>query len=420
MIKHVLKMIWNQRKSNSWIFAELLIVLGALWVMTDVLVANLAVYSMPLGYDVRDCYNLQFSRLSTKSTEYVTDSLTNDAEDIQRILTNLRQNQKVENVCLHFLAHSYSPGYWWTTMYHAEADSTEKNDYYYRHSVVSPEYFEVLRIQDKSGKPIRQQLSSDLAQLVITPDIEDKFYPERSAVGQRLKHSIDDSETFPVTAVCSSIRSNEYVKSEPFFYRVQSGSVMSDFINNGRGERMTCIIRMRPGFKADEIEKFLEDMGDRLASNNMYVSGVNSMDMERTYALKGYTDAIKKKLALVMFMLVNVFFGVVGSFWLRIQYRRGELGLRTALGSTRRGLLGFLNLEGTGLLVLTLPFILIFILNMLYFDIPDTANLPYTWWRFGIALGLALLLLSGMILIGVWFPARKVMKMNPAEALHYE
>ena len=35
MIKHILKIMWNQRRTNGWIFAELLIVAGVLWVMVD-------------------------------------------------------------------------------------------------------------------------------------------------------------------------------------------------------------------------------------------------------------------------------------------------------------------------------------------------------------------------------------------------
>lgn len=30
MVKHIWKMIWNQRSSNGWIFMELLLVFGAL------------------------------------------------------------------------------------------------------------------------------------------------------------------------------------------------------------------------------------------------------------------------------------------------------------------------------------------------------------------------------------------------------
>ena len=129
---------------------------------------------------------------------------------------------------------------------------------------------------------------------------------------------------------------------------------------------------------------------------------------------------MNKKTALVGFMLINVFFGIIGTFWLRTQARQGEMGLRVALGSNRRQLSRLMNLEGLILLALTVPFLLVFIINMLYFDMPDTYRLPYTWWRFAATFGGAYLLMAGMITLGIWFPIRKAMKMKPAEALHYE
>lgn len=106
-------------------------------------------------------------------------------------------------------------------------------------------------------------------------------------------------------------------------------------------------------------------------------------------------------------------------FGSRTQYRRGE---GTSFGSWcfRGTLKCFLNVEGLFLLIFTIPVVLVFIFNMLYFDLPDTDRLAYTWWRFLVTFGSSCLLLAGMIWLGIWFPARRIAKMNPAEALHYE
>lgn len=98
---------------------------------------------------------------------------------------------------------------------------------------------------------------------------------------------------------------------------------------------MDCLVRMKNGFKADEMDAFLGKMGERLEVNNLYVSCVIPLEEQRPVILKGRLDNLKKKTALVGFMLVNVFFGIVGTFWLRTQYRRGELGLRSPLGVRR-------------------------------------------------------------------------------------
>lgn len=140
----------------------------------------------------------------------------------------------------------------------------------------------------------------------------------------------------------------------------------------------------------------------------------------RADMLKPRLDNQKKKIAMVGFMLVNIFFGIVGTFWLRTQSRRAEIGLRAALGASKRQLRRELFLEGLFLLALTLPLLLIFLVNMLYLDMPDTYRLAYTWWRFLITLSVSYLLMGGMIYMGIRIPANKITRMSPAETLHYE
>ena len=41
MIKHILKIIWAQRKTNGWIFAERLLVVCATWWMTDLFLVDM-------------------------------------------------------------------------------------------------------------------------------------------------------------------------------------------------------------------------------------------------------------------------------------------------------------------------------------------------------------------------------------------
>ena len=49
---------------------------------------------------------------------------------------------------------------------------------------------------------------------------------------------------------------------------------------------------------------------------------------------------------------MNIFLGVIGTFWFRTQQRRREVALRMAMGSSRQGV--FLRLMSEGILLLTL------------------------------------------------------------------
>ena len=55
MIKQIFKIIWNQRRSNGWIWMELLVVFVALWYLVDMFVVQFYSYSRPLGYDITNC-----------------------------------------------------------------------------------------------------------------------------------------------------------------------------------------------------------------------------------------------------------------------------------------------------------------------------------------------------------------------------
>lgn len=425
MNTHILKIIWNQRRSNGWIFTELVLVLGALWIMMDVLITNYCVYQAPLGYDISDVYVLELGELGSKTPGFVTDELrtTTEADDLHRIVDNLRQSPQIESAAIVAYATPYSRGIARATLIRADADTALKNKAdVFRNYMVTPEYFDVLRILDRAGKPIRPQLENTQAsyQIVISADMEDKFFPGESGRGKKVSWGYGSTDELLVATTSVAIRKDEFESGRPCFYQVRSGNEEEEWINENHAANMQCLIRMRSGFKEEEMEHFLQRMSDRLQVNNLYVFSATPLTDYRTDALKNRSDAMKKKLVLVAFMLVNVFFGIVGTFWLRLQYRRGEMGLRAALGASRAAQQKYLNTEALFLLAMTVPLVLFFILNTVHFDLPDTANLPFTWWRFLTAFFAALLLLAGMILVGIWFPARQIAKMNPADALHYE
>lgn len=102
------------------------------------------------------------------------------------------------------------------------------------------------------------------------------------------------------------------------------------------------------------------------------------------------------------------------------EYRKGEMGLRMALGSTRRQLNSIMVGEGVLLLVLVFIPSLVISFNIAHMDLIDTYQLPFTWLRFAICGGITFVLIVLMIICGVWYPARSTARLEPAEALHYE
>lgn len=161
MIRHILKIMWNQRRSNGWIFAELAVVAAVLWMMIDTFWVDYRTYHAPLGFDIGNVWRFKLSDLDTKAPGYVPDSLyhSSDPEDLTRLMTQIRQNPEVEDVCVTFYSCPYSNGNSWRevkpvdgdTIYAAHMESFQMRN-------VTPEYFRLFRIRTVDGGPSTTRL----------------------------------------------------------------------------------------------------------------------------------------------------------------------------------------------------------------------------------------------------------------------
>ena len=419
MIKHFLTLIWNQRNGNIWIFLELLLVTAMLWVMADSLLVDTYTYRQPIGVDTQHTYLLSYG-LTDDATELGIEQNTQATQDLLQLLRNLRQCPEVEAVSLSNIAVPYTYSRGWSGLMPVE--DTASISYAYRVRYVDLEYFRVFKVKDKEGRPLYDQVLKNPGEIVLSETLNEIFFPEGSGRTQReVKWGPKSTESMKVSAVSAPLKEMDFDTYQPTYYYVWRTE--QDFLNEVAENDIrlyNCLFRMKKDYSQQEMEAFLQQESERLQVGNVYVSSVKPINEYRADMLKPRWDNQKKKIAMVGFMLVNIFFGIVGTFWLRTQSRRAEIGLRAALGASKRQLRRELFLEGLFLLALTLPFLLIFWVNMLYLDMPDTYRLAYTWWRFLITLSVSYLLMGGMIYLGIRIPANKITRMNPAETLHYE
>lgn len=124
--------------------------------------------------------------------------------------------------------------------------------------------------------------------------------------------------------------------------------------------------------------------------------------------------------AVNLFLLVNVFLAMIGTFWFRVNRRRSELGLRMAIGSSRIDLKRLVI--GESLVILTIAAIpaLLICLNMAYIDLLSSEVMEVTFGRLLTVSFLTWGILAGIITLAVWYPSHKAVHLEPAEALHYE
>lgn len=177
--------------------------------------------------------------------------------------------------------------------------------------------------------------------------------------------------------------------------------------------------------RADRDQNFMEnlkaDSEKQFRIGNLYISDVRSFKDIRHSFQQGETSEMRNLVVGMGFLLLNIFLGLLGTFWFRTQQRRGEIALHKAMGATDGAVFGRLMSEGLFLLlIVTVPAIIIDIV-LAHFELNSWRNgTTLEWPRLAFCVVTTFVLIAAMIGVGIGLPARRAMKVQPAEALHDE
>jgi putative ABC transport system permease protein len=136
----------------------------------------------------------------------------------------------------------------------------------------------------------------------------------------------------------------------------------------------------------------------------------------RDNAQRSINNTVRDSLTCAFFLFVVVFLGFLGTFWFRTQQRVPEIALRMVNGATRRQIFARLISEGLIMLGVSVlifaPIFMAVVDEVSFVEIAVESNIPKY-----VALTMTILLLAIVIVAGVWFPARRAMNIQPANAL---
>ena len=377
-------------------------------------------YTAPLGFDIRHTYSIVISSLSERSPDYIPKEKRERPDGVHLLtaLDRIRTYPGVESACL---TDGGMPYYMGSRNLVWRIDTLQVPC---RYAFVTPEFFDVFRIYDKDGKTASlKRAIEDNNSIVISADVE-TMNPGLSLLGQKAyRGNVTDEIEETIRGISVPIRRHEYTKAEPNVYRALRLSRMEEGYYEGMIDAVRLCVRVRPDVdNADFPTRFRKDMAEQLRLGNLYLLDVQPLSYIRDGYIRsiGVENEVKTRVAVACFLLANIFLGIIGTFWFRTEYRKGEMGLRMALGSTRRQLNSIMVGEGVLLLVLAFIPSLVISFNIAHMDLIDTYQLPFTWLRFAICGGITFVLIVLMIICGVWYPARSTARLEPAEALHYE
>lgn len=433
MWKLIIKNLWNRRKRNVWLLAELILVSVVTWVILDPVIILLHDRMLSSGYDTDRLCRVEIAQLNVNAPGYdasATDS-TSLSGDYFRLLNRVKQRPEVENVAP-ILSFTYinSDGYSGTD-WTIDSVSVSSSLIYF---TPGHDYLKTYGLQAAPGSPSIEELDEGnygRHDLLLTESFAHLLFPDGQAVGKELPYfdySIMDTVYSRVRGVVRDVRRYSFWRPTPVVFLPQSWISINS-------SNTYLLVRLRSGVSMNRfLEEFHPWAMKELRSGNLYARSVISYPklLANKEYVEGISNEVRMNVALALFFLVNLCLGVIGAFWLQTHKRKEEAGIMRSFGATPGYVVRVL--WGEGFILTTVSF-LIGCLAYLQYALSEGLStgrtpdymLPFgNYWVssfgthfVGVSLIVYLVILV-VVLVGIYIPARNISRIPPTEALRDE
>ena len=413
MNKKLFTQIKNEWHSNLWIATELLLVSVVMWYVVDYIYVQYRVYNEPHGFDISHCYLVSMGGLTDKSPDFIPND-TLIADEIEELVNRIARRPEVEAVSLSQNSYPYNGS---NSGSDIRYDTLQSYGYVVRR-LVTPDFLRVFRYEGTRGETPEQ-----LAEMLTKENFlaSDNLYERKynikltSLVGKQFYLWGDTTRTYNLAASLKPIRYSDHEQA------LFSYCMLYQLSRSGYDTHLELCIRVKENQDVDFINRLKADSEKQLRVGNVFIADIRSFaDIRRNFEQNSMNE-LRNYVFGMVFLLLNIFLGLLGTFWFRTQQRRSEIALHKALGGTNRTIFNRLLTEGLLLLVIaTVPAIVID-WNLAHAELNSWMNgTTLETGRFIITTVVTFVLITLMIVTGIGIPARKAMKIQPAEALREE
>ncbi|WP_304966882.1 FtsX-like permease family protein [Paramuribaculum intestinale] len=424
MKKKLLRQMLNEWRTNVWLALEFLVVSVVLWYICDYFYASMRTYFAPLGFEYDHCYELTMYDIPESSPEYRPEYAGDSAQAEARyeILRRLKQMPEIEAAAYSNNARPFNGSNSGFTMGYDSVSGnglrrfvTPDFPIIYRYRGVNGESPEELARQLEEGKVLLSDNFFSASSRDPRPSVN-----ELKATGKKFQlteYTVDGEH--PEASVGSAMVPARYDQ-----FNTWSSFMMMDPCRDGFHSRKAIMyhneltVRVRPEQDHDIAAKLMAAAPDYLHVGNNLLTNVSSLDDIRRNFQRSTTTQLRNYSVGMGFMMINIFLGLLGTFWFRTQQRVNEIAIRRVNGATRSGIFGRLIGEGVLLLALVTPLAIAADCLLMHYDICAYYGAHHsTALRIAVCAGTSFVLMALMVIAGIWFPARRAMRIEPAQAL---
>ncbi|TGE08736.1 ABC transporter permease [Hymenobacter fodinae] len=315
MIRHLFTLIWNRKRSNFLLMAEILLSFFVLFVVSVLLVNNYYNYRQPMGFTSDNVW--EFNINPGQDT-------INRKETLRRLVQELKATPGVAAVT-------------WTSNTPFSFSNNNTDEYRYKDKgAPQTEIFDtdddmvkVLGLNVVAGRwyDSRDDASSRHT-IVVNQRFADEMFGQESAVGKVLTNDKHDEE-WQIVGVVEAFRSgSDFASNDPTIFIRRA---LQDTARMSNTEQATLLVRVQPGSAAVLEQQLVRKIK---AVTKGWDANVNTLAENRKDKLKFVMTPLIALGLVGLFLIINVALGLFGVLWYNINQRKAEIGLRRALGAT--------------------------------------------------------------------------------------
>lgn len=437
MIKTIFKQIWNQRKMNLWIFLELLAVSFFLWLVLDPVYVLNVNKQTKRGYESKGRYVLDLNRYSKGHGDYdTTETMTLQKEALMRIARIVRNQPEVK--CTSISGSNAFPnggGFYGVSFYADTTQAAMEQGVYAQWTMNYAEdgsqFFQTYGMKDaRNGQELIVPPGiADPPRCYISAELARKLYGTVDVVGKKIfLGGKDISEE--IAGVFEDYKHRDYNQPLPFVVRFKK-----DLVPTFGFLEYAVVLCLKEGVNTEAFEaRFMKEVAPQLKQGNYYLNKLRTFEEvgDNLAKSQGIHVKLNTQFSLAAFALLCIFLGTLGTFWVRCDDRRQDIGVMRSLGASKATIVRQFFVE-TGLLV-TLAFVCALPLLMHYVHESGMYHAIITgepkdsltvWWletvpHFCLVSLLTYAILLLIALLGTYIPVSRAAKVLPADALRDE
>ncbi|MCC8411252.1 ABC transporter permease [Mucilaginibacter sp. UR6-1] len=392
MFKHLFKLIWNKKKQNFLLITEILVSFMVIFAVFTLIVNYYQNYRQPMGLDYERVWVINYqNRVEIKDR----DSLKTYYDNLLRKISSMPYVQEASFASSNvpFSANTHMNGVDYKKIHVNSVNYYEAGDTYHK----------VLNMQVTEGRWFsRVDDAGKVKPIVINNSLRKELFGTGKAIGEQTGGK--DSKRVVVGVVEDVKAKGDYQKAGTAMYeRVDTSA------SGGRGR---ILLKVAPSADAA-----FESRVYKVMANDPMNSGIEIEHLADKRVSINKTTLVPMIILLIIagFLVVNVALGLFGVLWYNISKRKGEIGLRRAVGASGASVSGQLVAESMILATLALIVGAFFAVQFPILNVFDLRASVYI-----IAILLSVMFIYLLVLVCALYPGRQAAAIYPAVALHEE